>query len=292
MGYRSLAINPLGTKLATITNWNLISIYTIGTDTWANSSAAPVISGVPVHLKSLVWEDNNTIWAWAQRGVALRGKCFKYVLTDTWTQYTNETGTQTTWLGAGAAIKADGSVVYGLSIGDAGGGEHTKYTIGTDTYSQLTDDANAGFVSVYDKDKLWYAQDTTLRLGYVDTADESVNDSQFATNPDIAGGWGFAAGISDDLAYCISEAAGSAPELHSVISGGMYLLGTLYASGWTPVLIEKPDDSYVVLVVNTADNVTLSYDHTVQTTLWDGTWRFYYLQTGDYTQVKVKFGVS
>ena len=80
--------------------------------------------------------------------------------------------------------------------------------------------------------------------------------------------------------------------LMSVISGGMYLLGTLYASGRTPVLIEKPDDNYVVSVVNTADNITLSYDHSAYFVVRDGIWQFFYPQAGDYTQVSIKYGVD
>ena len=290
--YRSLAPNPLGTKLATITDLNILSIYDIATDAWTNSATAPQISGTDVQMKSVVWEDNDIIWAWAERGTQKRGKCFKYVIsTTTWSQGANETGVQATWLGAGAAIKADGTIVYGLSIGGAGGGQHTKYTVGSDTYAQLADDSDAGFAYVYDKDKLWYAQDTSLRLGYMDTADESFNDGQFARNLDIAGGWGFASGISDDLTYAINEAAGSAPELHSVIAGGNYLLGTIYASGWITIIVEKPDDNFPVLFVNTADNITLSYDHSVQGQIWDGTWKVYYPQNGDYTQIRILYGV-
>lgn len=296
--YRTLAINPLGTKLACVSEGassypigRRIEIYTIGTDTWAASAQTPAISGSTVgSLVSLVWADNDTIWAWARRGSVNDGKCIKYVVsTDTWTVYTNLTGVVTSWQGRCASINDAGTVVYGGQIGVVGA--YHKYTIATDTYSTIT---NAGytFAWAYDKDKLWFIHNTTYRQGYIDTADDSVNASIFPENAFGINVYHYQ-GISDDLANIISRHSSTAPELSSIIAGGTYQLGAdLVLGNWTAVHIEKPDDNFPVLVINEADNVTLSFDHTVQTTLWAGTWKFYYPQTGDYTQVVIRHGVG
>ncbi|KKK86177.1 hypothetical protein LCGC14_2765850 [marine sediment metagenome] len=146
-------------------------------------------------------------------------------------------------------------------------------------------------MSVYDKDKLWGLNLSNAKIGYIDTADDSETDV-FVANPDLVGGGAVRVGINDGGDTIISWNKDTPIELMSVLADGTYLLATSYPSGWTPVTIEKPDDNYAVSVINTADNVTLVFDHSVRTTLWDGTWKFYYPQTGDYTQVKIKVGIS
>ena len=223
-GYRTLAINPLGTKLACVsadaTGIRLISIYTIGTNTWVNSTACPDILGTFGSLHSIVWEDNDTIWAWATKGAVSNNgyaKCIKYVLsTDTWTQYANDTGLQDFVQGRCAAIRGT-TIVYGGMIGAGGAGAdapYATYTIATDTYAFVARQGyQYGFA--YDRDKLWYHHATTYRQGYLDTADNSTNDNQFAENLlGLASYYTF----SDDLAYAIAKHSATPPELSSIIS--------------------------------------------------------------------------
>lgn len=217
--YRSLALSPDGTKLATTTSYNLINIYTIATNAWADSATAPQIVTTNVRLKSLVWEDNDIIWAWAAKGTQLTGKCFKYVSsTNTWSQFTNLTGVQDTWLARGAAIKADGSVVYGSSIGDVpnDGLTYFKYTVATDTYTKSASVGSArNAASVADRGKLWHFDTAAYRQHYVDVADDSITNNVYVENTDRSGGYHNTYGISDDLGSIISEAKSTAPELMS-----------------------------------------------------------------------------
>jgi hypothetical protein len=297
--YRTLAINPLGTKLACISEGGAsepvgrrIEIYDIGTDTWSASAQSPTIVSAAGGLKSIVWEDNDTIWAWARDGTNLRGKCIKYVpSTDTWTTYSANTGTKDGWQGRCAAIKGT-TVVYGGLIADNPNQarKYQKYTIATDTYSEVdTSSSGANFAWAYDKDKLWFVDTTDYRQGYVDTSDDSVNADQFAENTERSSGHGIFFGVGDDLADIIAHAKNSTPELMSVLSGGTYLLGTIYASGFQWVWIEKPDDNYPVTVVNTSTNKTQSYDDTSLFIIQDGTYKVYYPVNGDVTQILVKY---
>ena len=114
--YRTLAISPDGTKIAVVSegaasepNGRRIEIFTISSNSWTASSQAPDILGSTSALRSVVWEDNDIIWAWSKRTAVNLGKCIKWVSsTNTWTQYTNDTVTQNKMTGSHAARKEDG----------------------------------------------------------------------------------------------------------------------------------------------------------------------------------------
>ena len=235
--YRTLAVSPDGTKLACITKGGAIyddiigariEFYNIAGNTWSASSPAPYGVGQPLGqwggLKSIVWADNDTIWAWCVvAGTSTGfGKCIKYVLsTDTWTVYASATPDQ----GSGgfqarcAAIKSDSSVVFGghFNFGD----RYCKYTIATDTYTfafLTPGGGNENFVWTYDKDKLWYAKtDQNYRLGYLDVdAEAQTYPASFPANLDQeAGYWTFYSGISDDATNVISYCHSTNPKLQS-----------------------------------------------------------------------------
>ena len=309
-GLRNLVPSPNGTKLACISEstedhrgGKRIEIYTISSNSWSASgqvqnmddetpaSQATAISG-------LAWKDETTIYVWAHQataGTLNYARCIKYTVGGAFTiSATLLNGSLTYAEARNAAINAAGTIIYGSAIG-ATVREWQKYTIDGDSYATggtLTSGRAFAGATDYGQDKLWYVTTADYRPGYLDTADDSENDNQFAENTDRTASFGIFFGVDNAVTYCLAHAKSTTPRLMSVIAGGTYLLATLHASGWTPVTIEKPDDTYAVLVINTADNVTLAFDHSVQTTLWDGTWKFYYPQTGDYTQVKIKVGIS
>jgi len=299
--YRTLAINPLGTKLACVSEGGAsepfgrrIEIYTISTDSWTASSQVAIIVSRSGGLKSLVWEDNDTIWAWAKDGTNLKGKCIKYVpSTNTFTVYTNDTGTETTWQGRDAAIKGT-TIVYGGTIGSDSDDYHT-YTIATDTYTKVSVPAPSGlnYSYTYDKDKLWFVDTADFRQGYIDTADDSVNADKFAENTDRTASYGAIFGVNDAGSTIVAWAKSTTPRLMSVISGENYLLCTLHTNIFTTVKIEKPNDNFAVLCVNTDGNwESQSYDHSAFAWLGTGTWNLYYPKLGDYTGVVIKHGVD
>lgn len=312
--FRNLSLNPLGTKLACISECTdsqrggrRIEIYTISSDTWAASGQVPNMDDeVPTSqttvVQGLVWADANTIWCWASRAIAAYKdytRCIKYsVSSNTFTIYSALLSGLYYASPVNAAINAAGTIIYGSRIGVSDLSTalrgYCKYTIATDTYDNtgiLTSGRN--FAGATDRDKLWYVTDATYRQGYIDTADDSENDNQFVTNTDREAGYGGQYGVSDDGTTIVAYARSTAPELDSVIAGGMYLLCTLHTNVFTTVKIEKPNDNYSVLCVNTDGNwVSVSYDHSVLVWLGTGTWNLYYPQTGDYTRIKITYGVD
>lgn len=259
--FRTLAISPDGTKLACSsegewstsgfsTEWKTgggrrVEIYDIDGDNWTASKQTDfLIEGEWVATRALVWEDNDTLWVWCIKHVRTASgwgiKCAKYVIaTDTWTAYTGsfqDIGTAYNGLhcgNGGAAIKADKSIIYGGGTGSVDY-QYTKYTIATDDYSHT----NLGvlsylFVHAYDRDKIWYYDETeTCQQGYVDIEDDS-HDDQFPENPDRDAEYGKYCGIRDDLRRIIAHARISedgGTELMSYTPKGM--------AGLNPALME------------------------------------------------------
>ncbi|KKL25984.1 hypothetical protein LCGC14_2399820, partial [marine sediment metagenome] len=231
--YRTLALSPNGTKLACPSNATTapsgtfktsggqrIEIYNIGGDSWSESTTLPQIDGAVFGLaRSVVWENEDTLWVWAvrQNGSASgwQGKCIKYIIsTDTFTVYTNKTEHaegEDNWGRGGAAQKNDNTIVYMGGIGTGGtdrdsNNEYVKYTIATDTYTTVAND-DAIFAHAYDRDKLWYINDTNEQMGYIDISDDSENDNQVAANPARTAGFSDHFGVKDDLAGVLSKVA-------------------------------------------------------------------------------------
>ncbi len=231
--YRTLALSPNGTKLACPSNGIIapsgifktsggkrIEIYNISGDSWTESTTLPIISGAVFGLaRSVVWENEDTLWVWAIRrnGTATgwSGKCIKYVIsTDTFTVYTNvidEAEDDDNWGRGGAAQKNDNTIVYMGGIGTSGTGRDAndgfvKYTIATDSYTTVAN-GDAIFAHAYDRDKLWYINDTNEQMGYIDISDDSENDNQVAANPARTAGFSDHFGVKDDLAGVLSKVA-------------------------------------------------------------------------------------
>ncbi|KKK94424.1 hypothetical protein LCGC14_2683000, partial [marine sediment metagenome] len=231
--YRTLALSPNGTKLACPSDGisapsglfkssggQRIEIYNISGDSWSESTTLPRIDVTVFGLaRSVVWENEDTLWVWAivRNGTASghRGKCIKYVIsTDTFTVYTNLTenaNDDDNWGRGGAAQKDDNTIVYMGGIGTGGTGRANnngfiKYTIATDTYTRI-ENANAIFAHAYDRDKLWYIDDTNEQMGYIDISDDSENDNQVAANPARTAGFSDHFGVKDDLAGVLSKVA-------------------------------------------------------------------------------------
>ena len=296
-----------------------VEFYDIPSNTWSTSKQTDFLIGSKTsYTRAVVWEDDDILWVWcmektisASQGPNSKhfyGKCVKYTKsTDTWTPDTTnfiiQSRSSTSFNSdvTPAAIKADKSVVF---LGSTGGAVtpsliHAQfyrwcaYTVATDSYLHADISPTSDrFCFVYDRDKLWYFErGGTDQQGYVDVEDDSQNDDQFVENTDRTADFGKYLGIHDDLTDIIAHARASIPRMMSAKSGGGYLLGTIYATDWTPILINKPDDNFAISIINAADNVSLSFDHAAQTTLWDGTWKFYYPVAGDYAGISIKKGV-
>lgn len=304
---RNLYLSPNGTKLACVSDatnnhrgGKRVEIYTIATDTWAASEQVQNMddetpASQATTIAGLVWADESTIWCWAAQartGVKDYARCIKYSVGGIFTIYAALlNGGLVHSSPQSAAINAAGTVIYGSVIG-ATVQEWYKYTIATDTYaSGGTLTSGRAFAFASDRDKLWYFDTTTIRQGYIDTADDSENDNQFAQNADTLIGYHF--GVSDDATYIITwDFALTVPEMMSATPDGMYLLGTIYADGWSPCIIEMPDWNYTMLVVNTTSNKTYSYDHSIQIWISDGTWEFYITQAiPSYADIRIVYGV-
>ncbi len=228
--YRTLALSPNGTKLACpsegitapsgafkTSGGQRIEIYNISGDSWTASTTVPrIFENVFGYARSVVWENEDTLWVWAiRRNGPWWGKCIKYVIsTDAFTVYTNgsDSAVDNDNFGrGGAAQKNDNTVVYMGGFGEAGSGrgnnnEYVKYTIATDTYTTVSND-DAIFAHAYDRDKLWYIDDTNEQMGYIDISDDSENDNQVAVNPARTAGFSDHFGVKDDLAGVLSKVA-------------------------------------------------------------------------------------
>ncbi len=235
--YRTLALSPNGTKLACPSDGNRaasgtfktgggrrIEIYNIASDSWSASTTLPTIDSVVFgRARCVVWENEDVLWVWAVRlnGTASGwvGKCIKYTIsTDTFTVYTNIPTTNAffatdddNWGRGGAAQKDDNTVVYMGGIGATGSGRanndgYLKYTIATDSYA-VVENTDAIFAHGYDRDKLWYIDETTEQMGYIDISDDSENDNQVAVNPARTAGFSDHFGVKDNSAGVLSKVA-------------------------------------------------------------------------------------
>ncbi|GAI67417.1 unnamed protein product [marine sediment metagenome] len=287
---RSLALSPDGLKLACVSeggdDWRggrRIEVYTIASDSWAASPQAPDVSASSTVVAGLVWEDNDTIWAWASRAsaaVKTYCKCIKYTpTTTTWTQYATLQSGLTYCQPNGAGIVA--GVVFGSYIGVVR--EYCKYTIAGDSYAFGSITAGRYFGTAADGSKLWYLDATTGRQGYLQVSDESEHDNIFAANPDKDTGNRF--GVNSAADSIIADARNNAPQLMSCIGTGMYELDTLVTTNWTLVVVDKPNDGYAVTCLSDGRYVVaLGYS----VLLFEAaTWVFYYPKAGTYTPIKL-----
>lgn len=292
-GYKTLALNPLGTILAVIgddaTSIRVLGFYDIGTDSWTYSDTAPDIAGTSADVRSLVWADDNILWVWVKKGTggtALQ-KCMRYVKsTDTWTQFANDTGALTTSQARSAAIKNDNSVVYGNHMG-ADAARYYTYTIGTDTYAQSASvGANRNGMWVYNRTTLWNFRTNSDALDYVDTADNSVNNDNFATITDRVGNVPAFAGITSDLVTIIGNVRSTPPPVMKV-SGGEYEIGTIFVANRVQVVVWKPEDNFILSIVNVIDGITHSSDHSGIFYLSQGTWQIFYPTSGSFATLEI-----
>jgi len=295
---RQLAFSPDGAKLACTSEQypgadggRRISIYTIATDTWTDSSQCPQIAGNDAYVRSLVWQDNNTIWAWAKRAqVNHTFQCKKYTpSTDTWTSFANTflSGYAT---GTPAAIKADGSVVFGGGIG-AAIQNYCKYTVATDTYD-AAGTIGAGrqpiTAAAWERNRLWFASSSTWQPGYLNVETEVATGGVFPVNPErtIAGTYGFYLTTA-----AIMQAKGTEPSLMTYIGTGTWRLAQQALSQRALVLVDKPDDGYAVLATEPTLLRTIPFYAYSSVTVPAGTWSFYYPKSGDYTKIKLYYSL-
>lgn len=240
--FRTLAISPDGTKLACCSEgvWGShgtpayntgggrrVEIYNIATNSWVASKQTDFLfSLVTPVTRSIVWEDNDTLWVWCIRWYRTASgweiRCVKYVIsTDTWTAYSGSfqdsaTGYNGVNCGWSAAIRDDPKVIYGGSTGIIYY-EYTKYDVATDTYLQIAlSPLTDGFCHTYDRDKIWYYEaGGTCQQGYIAVSDDSEHDDRFIENTDRDAGYGYYVGIADNVRGIIALARASAPELMS-----------------------------------------------------------------------------
>ncbi|MBA7536306.1 hypothetical protein ES705_28569 [subsurface metagenome] len=297
---RSLAMSPDGTKLACTSEQypasdggRRISVYNLATGIWTDSPQSPQLTDLgngdtDSFVRSLVWLDDDTIWAWAKTATgAHRFKCLKYTpSTTTWTQYTNyHTSSYAT--GRPAAIKADGTVVF---AGGCGGTLQTyaKYTILTDIYTSAVVAAGRQFVDGVDQDRnrLWYMHSTTGQAGYLNVETEAQVNSVFPANPQQSGvGWlchGFYG-----VTASIQRARDSEPSIMTYIGTGMWKLGQQVLTDYNLVLFKKPADGFNITALNKVSGFTIAIPVLVTLVLPAGTWEFFYPKNGDYTKLTI-----
>jgi len=189
-------------------------------------------------LKSIVYVDANTIYAWAGRpdgspeGGCNQGRCIKYDPTaDGWEVFSeNKIPADILFLAQAAAINSAGTIVYGGITGTV----FYKYTIATDDYAEggtLT--AGRLFAFAYGKEKLWYYRVATYQQGYIDINDDSENDDRFPENPDRTATYGLYFGVKAGLRRIIAHARESE-------DGGTELMSYTPVSvgGFNPALAE------------------------------------------------------
>ncbi|MBA7677870.1 hypothetical protein ES703_86136 [subsurface metagenome] len=297
---RSLAMSPDGTKLACTSETypaseggRRISIYNILTGVWTDSPQSPQLTDLgngdtDSFIKSLVWLDNDTIWAWAKTATgAHRFKCIKYVpSTTTFTQYTNF-HTSSYGTGRPAAIKADGTVVF---AGSCGGTLQTyaKYTITTDTYTTGTINAGRQFVSGVDQDRnrLWFMSSSNGQAGYLNVETEAQAGGVFPENPQQSSVGVLCHGFYGVTAS-IQRARDSEPSIMTYIGTGMWKLGQQVLTDYNLVLFKKPADGFSIVALNKVSGFTISIPVLVTLVLPAGTWEFFYPKDGDYTQLVI-----
>ncbi len=241
-------------------------------------------------IAAFVYVSSTEIRCWVSEGPEITStilhKCILYNPTaDTWTVGLNEFTGQRFRVSC-ASINAAGTIVYGG--GSTALADYVKYTIAGDSYAHTTV-TGVVFSHASDKDKLPFSHLTTVRQGYVDTSDDSVNGNQFAENPLRSTGYGRYFGVDDSWTYIIALAKDSSPELMSVVSGGTDLLGTINSKNITEVRVLKPNDNYMVWAVDTETNNTVYTDHSALLVIGEGVWNVYYPTAGDHTGLLIQY---
>ncbi|GAI69153.1 unnamed protein product [marine sediment metagenome] len=295
---RALAVSPDGTKLAccseitpTTDGGRRLEIYNRGTGIWSASSQCPNICGVQIaYLQSLVWVDDDTIWAWARESsmAANEGQCVKYVVsTDTWTVFAAETGVKTYFQGYNCAMNADGTVIFGGNIG-ASQVSYCKYTIATDSYAYGSLPAGRYCVKTADRFNLWYIVLADNRQAYLECQDESQHENIFPENTE-RDGTRDSFGVFGEY-FCLCYARDTAPRLMSYYGTGMYHLITKVFTSYNMMVFNKPDDGFAIDAVEETLGFHIPVFNYDTLTLPAGTWKFYYPKDGDYSQVQLWAG--
>ena len=150
-----------------------LGIYDIAGNSWTVSAIATT-GGKTYLLTTYVFTDDDTIWVWGYYSTEVR--CLKYVIsTNTWTAYANSTTTAVT---ENAAMNDALTIVFGGKLN----GAYCKYTVATDTYTEVGD-IGRDFGICTDDDKLWYnAEATPWAKGYLLCNDETLHDTVLPGN--------------------------------------------------------------------------------------------------------------
>lgn len=296
---RSLALSPDGTRLACCSEINptddggrRIEIYNRATGLWSASSQAPdLLLASVAYLQSLVWVDDDTIWAWARRTSqgSNRGQCFRYVVsTDTWTTFANEIN-EAAFQGFNCAMNADGTVIFGGGIG-ASNRTYCKYTIATDTYDVASSLAAGRFFvkSPADRFVLWYLIATGDRQSYLVCSDESTHENIFPENTERDGNRDKFAVFEES--FCLSHARDTAPRLMSHQGTGMYRLIPKVFTSFNMVVFKKPDDGFPIEAIEETLGFHLPVFNYDTLTLPAGSWKFYYQKDGNYSRLELWAG--
>ncbi len=302
---RPIAVSPDQNTLAVISdsvdelvqgNCRKIEFYDIATGTWSSSPAAPTIDGETGFVRSFVFLDNNTIWAWVANGIlnsdvkALKLTKGATWAASSWTQFTNMITGQVQL--KAAAINAAGTILYGTRSDDGGNVNRSwlKYTIATDTYTSGTLDAATESFSVDgtgqdNSSRLWFRK--ANRYGFFDVESETETDDHFAldTLPNVVQNTNFGTKGTTDI---LGLQASALPFIHSIRAGGTYLIGTIVAKNNQEVLVEKPADDFTVTFVKRNSNRSYAIIDTQSFRLIDGTWDVYYPIDGDITTVTIR----
>jgi len=217
-----------------------IEFYDIVDDSWAASSQSDfTISGYPAYIRAIVWEDDDTLWAWCTEAYStasqtnlniFRGKCVKYIKsTDVWTPSDNlfrilgrhSSAADRYGIASVACINAAGTIVYLGGTGSentiARDRQWSSYTIATDDYldtavdlSPLTD----SFAYAYNKDLLaYYEAGGNCQQGCYDPAAAYYADDLFGENADRDSGYGQYFGMSKNAGLVVALISASAPEI-------------------------------------------------------------------------------
>lgn len=295
-GDRSLALSPDGKKLACISDIlgegnfrgaHRIEIYTIASDSWVASPQNPDVNAATSVIAGLVWQDDDTIWAWASQattGTKTWCKCIKYTpSTTTWEQFETLHSGLTYCQPGGAGILADNTVVFGGYIGESG--KYSKYTIASDSYTLGSRTGDFGFANAADRNKLWLWNGSTYRQGYILLSDETQHNDVFPENPDRVGSYLKSFGVNDDADSIIARARADPPEVMSCVGAGMWMLIELVATNWTLVVVDKPNDGYDITYL--ADSLYGVAERYGTILLEAASWKFYYPKAGDYALIKL-----
>ncbi|GAI69890.1 unnamed protein product, partial [marine sediment metagenome] len=285
---RALAVSPDETKLAccseitpTTDGGRRLEVYDRATDQWTASSQCPDICGVQIaYLQSLVWVDDDTIWAWARETsmAANEGQCVRYVVsTGIWTVFATDTGVQTYWQGFNCAMNADGTVIFCGGIG-AAQSSYCKYTIASDTYTYGSVGAGRAFAQSADRFNLWYGVTADGRQGYLKCPDVTQHENIFPENTErdsFRNKWG----VFGEY-FCLCNARNTAPRLMSFYGTGMYHLITKVFTSHNMMVFNKPDDGFAIDAIEETLGFHIPVFNYDTLTLPAGTWKFYYPKDG------------